>query len=440
MRLPLILAVVLCTALAALQTKMIYKESTMKRMIREDRWDEYKAVKAERRAKLLKRRPELASYPQNVLDYDDAEYIGHITIGTPDQDFLVILDTASATLWVPDRECGQEMDDCEECLKYGEDECNFKCDDPFCCDTIHRGSLYREPKKRFGACLHKHKFDPTKSTTFAPFPGDGWETGAAYGWLGMDTVRFGSVNETQLVIPKINFGQALDIDDGFYGDPSDGILGLGFTSLAVDHIIPPFISAVNQKLVDQPIFSVFLKTDGQVEGQPGGVFTWGGIDTDNCAPVQAWMPLQAADYWVFKLKGVAVGNLSSVHEWNAISDTSSALIGGPALVIGAIAKQVGAQYNLKYDMYIISCNATNGPDITMEIGQHNYTIPATNYIIPSGKANLCFMNFVNYNAQAFKPQWYIGNPLMRQYCHFYDVSKQRLGFAPPKTSAQTQTV
>ncbi|CAJ0939976.1 unnamed protein product, partial [Mesorhabditis belari] len=60
---------------------------------------------------------------------------------------------------------------------------------------------------------------------------------------------------------------------------------------------------------------------------------------------------------------------------------------------------------------------------------------ATKYIIPSGKPNLCFMNFVNYNAQPFKPQWFIGTPLMRQYCHFYDVSKQRLGFAIPKTKS-----
>ncbi|CAJ0938983.1 unnamed protein product, partial [Mesorhabditis belari] len=186
-------------------------------------------------------------------------------------------------------------------FKFDEFDCFFDCKDPFCCDTITLGKRFKEAAKRFGACLRKHKFDQFQSSTFAPFPGDGWQTSEAYGRLGMETFRFGAANESQLVVPLVNFGQALDVADGFYNDPADGVLGLGFTALAVDHILPPFISAVNQKLVDQPIFSVFLQTDGQVEGQPGGVFTWGGIDTDNCQDVWAWMPLQAADYWVFKV-------------------------------------------------------------------------------------------------------------------------------------------
>lgn len=48
----------------------------------------------------------LATVSQNVNDYIDQEYVGNITIGTPEQTFRVILDTGSANLWVPDITCG----------------------------------------------------------------------------------------------------------------------------------------------------------------------------------------------------------------------------------------------------------------------------------------------------------------------------------------------
>lgn len=39
-------------------------------------------------------------------DYDDLEYVGNITIGShKNQEFLVVLDTGSSNLWIPDSSC-----------------------------------------------------------------------------------------------------------------------------------------------------------------------------------------------------------------------------------------------------------------------------------------------------------------------------------------------
>lgn len=65
------------------------------------------------------------------------------------------------------------------------------------------------------------------------------------------------MKEQQLAVPKQTFGQATSMS-GFSRDVIDGILGLGFTALADDLVVPPFINAVNQKLVDKPLFTVWM--------------------------------------------------------------------------------------------------------------------------------------------------------------------------------------
>lgn len=48
---------------------------------------------------------------------------------------------------------------------------------------------------------------------------------------------------SQLLIPTTTFGQATYENSLMVDDPSfDGILGLAFTSLAVDNVIPPIVS------------------------------------------------------------------------------------------------------------------------------------------------------------------------------------------------------
>ncbi len=49
------------------------------------------------------------SLSESVADYDDLEYLGSITIGTPPQPFLIVLDTGSSNLFVPDATCGKRI-------------------------------------------------------------------------------------------------------------------------------------------------------------------------------------------------------------------------------------------------------------------------------------------------------------------------------------------
>ena len=46
-----------------------------------------------------------AGQQQPQTDYDDVVYVANVTLGTPSQAFLVVLDTGSSNLWVPKATC-----------------------------------------------------------------------------------------------------------------------------------------------------------------------------------------------------------------------------------------------------------------------------------------------------------------------------------------------
>ncbi|GMT10333.1 hypothetical protein PFISCL1PPCAC_1630, partial [Pristionchus fissidentatus] len=157
-----------CALAAHHQMRLQRKDSLRKVLGREGRWEEYLA------SKTMLRADRASGHTQTVNDYDDAEYIGNITIGTPGQTFVVLLDTGSANLWIPDATCADGLGN---------------------------------------PCANKNKFAASASSTYAE-NGKSWtiayELGKAQGFLGEDTVRFGT-DASALTVPKCTFGQAKSI-------------------------------------------------------------------------------------------------------------------------------------------------------------------------------------------------------------------------------------
>ncbi|GMS91900.1 hypothetical protein PENTCL1PPCAC_14075, partial [Pristionchus entomophagus] len=365
------------------------QDSMRKVLAASGQWEEYVMAKELNRAQRVSFADE--GFPQKVNDYSDAEYVGNITIGTPGQTFEVILDTGSSNLWVPDATCA--------------------------------GGLTNP-------CAKKHKFESVKSSTWVANGKKfkiSYETGDAKGFLGQDTVRFGT-DSTALTVPKCTFGQATSIAAFFKNDVIDGILGLAFQALAVDNVKPPFIEAVDQKLVQQPLFTVFLENEGNKQNVPGGVYTYGAIDTHNCGPIIAYQPLSSATYFEFKMTSVAIGSYSNSKGWQVISDTGTSLLAAPKDITEKIAEAAGAKFEKAYGLYMLpSCN-TEIPDLKLTIGSQAYSIESANMIFPV-TANKCALAIDEFNGGAFGPSWILGDPFIMQYCNIYDVGNKRMGFA-----------
>ncbi|KAF8375768.1 hypothetical protein PRIPAC_82197 [Pristionchus pacificus] len=288
-------------------------------------------------------------------------------------------------------------------------------------------------------------------------------TGAVKGFFGQDTVRFGTA-ESDLTVPKCTFGQATQIDEFLRDSVEDGILGLAFQSLAHDNVKPPFIEAVDQKLVGLPLFTVWLGHVGLEDNVPGGgLFTWGAVDKVNCGPVIAYEPLSQASYFQFKLKGVSSGGWSDNKGWQArpfvvasflrnridrrqnavekkradlksrnfayrqtvvVSDTGTSFIGAPTYIVEKVAAIVGGKYDPTTDWHMVDCGVKI-PDLNLIIGSQTYTIDYTNLILQLSEAE-CGLNLGAFEGNGFGPQWILGDPFIRQYCNIYDVGNKRM--------------
>lgn len=49
--------------------------------------------------------------------------------------------------------------------------------------------------------------------------------------------------------------------------------------------LSPLLNAIQQGLLDDPLFTVYLEKHGFTSNVPGGRFTYGAVDIDNCGPV-----------------------------------------------------------------------------------------------------------------------------------------------------------
>ena len=84
----------------------------------------------------------------------------------------------------------------------------------------------------------------------------------------------------------------------------------------------PLLFNVESQL-DKPLFTVWLDEKGYVENTPGGMFTYGAIDTQNCDAAASYVALSAEKYWQFTMSGVTMGSYSNNQNYQVISDTGT---------------------------------------------------------------------------------------------------------------------
>uniref|UniRef100_A0AC35UG59 Peptidase A1 domain-containing protein n=1 Tax=Rhabditophanes sp. KR3021 TaxID=114890 RepID=A0AC35UG59_9BILA len=386
----LILLILISVVSAAVYKHSIHKNpSAKKKLIKAGKWKD--RVKLKNDLLISYKAANHGNVRQIVKDYDNMEYTAEITLGTPPQVFSVILDTGSSNLFIPGLSFCQEA----------QNNCN-----------------------------QKHYFNQSKSRTFlnndTPFQLQ-YGLGEASGVLGQDTLQV-MTGQDVLTIKNVTFGLANKLSQNFIEDPYDGILGLAFQSISEDNVPTPLSIAIRQKNLDLPLFTIFLQHGSLNEGASGGVYTYGGIDTQNCAKQVNWQPLSQETYWQFVMSSFRYGTFSQKNEWQVISDSGTSFIAAPVAIVDVVAKIAGANYDAEQDIYLIPCNAKL-PPIILGIGAHQYSIPSK-YYIDEIAPNVCELGVFEVNlGGGMVPAFILGDVFIQAYCNIYDIGNSRIGFA-----------
>ncbi|XP_026720276.1 embryonic pepsinogen-like [Athene cunicularia] len=313
-----------------------------------------------------------------LLNTLDMEYYGAISIGTPPQDFTVVFDTGSSNLWVPSVSCT---------------------------------SL---------ACQNHQMFNPSQSSTYKRTGQNlsiQYGTGAMEGTVGSDTVTLAS-----LVDINQQFGLSTTEPGQFFVHVKfDGILGLGYPNLAADGITPVFDNLVNESLLEENLFSVYLSRE-----TTGSVVIFGGIDESYFTGSISWVSVSYQGYWQISMDSIIVNNqeIACRGGCQAVVDTGTSLVAGPPSDISNIQSTAGARQDA-YGEYNVNCSSISAmPDVIFVIEGMQYPVSASAYTEQNSKGP-CISSFQNTSGNL----WILGDVFIRVYYSIFDRANNRVGLA-----------
>ena len=110
----------------------------------------------------------------------------------------------------------------------------------------------------------------------------------------------------------------------------DGIMGLGYDTISVNKIVPPFYNMLDQGLLDEPVFAFYLGDTNNGEGDESEAI-FGGVNEDHYTGKLTKIPLRRKAYWEVDLDAITFGSATAeLDDTGVILDTGTSLIALPS--------------------------------------------------------------------------------------------------------------
>ncbi|KAF0714312.1 hypothetical protein AaE_011606 [Aphanomyces astaci] len=206
-----------------------------------------------------------------LQNYGNVQYVGELSFGSPPQVLTVVFDTGSSDTWIPGMSCT---------------ECG----------------------------LHS-AFDYTQSSTFQDTHEkflDSYGSGEVGGVIGVDTIGFGP-----FVVPNVRFGVVTEETESLGMFIADGLVGLGFESLAKISRPTLFSTLAAQNADVNNMFAMYMTAE---PNQDGSELHLGGYDLSMVGDNASWhftptvkLPdFDTFTYWAVQYVIQSISILSSV--------------------------------------------------------------------------------------------------------------------------------
>lgn len=342
-----------------------------------------------------------------VHDYQNAQYYGPVSLGTPLQEFQVCFDTGSSNLWVPSSQCSSM------------------------------------------ACKMHTKYDSSKSSSYKA-NGTKFDiqygSGSVSGFLSQDDLDFGGTS-----LPVTFAETTSEKGMAFLMSKFDGIFGLGWPSISVDSVKPPFQQLYESGKISQNLFSFHL---GDSSGQDGELML-GNYNSEKFTGDITWIPLNAETYWQVAFGGVtsqttehstprvnaqswSITHETKYHTTNAatraILDTGTSLLAGPTAEVMPLLTAMGATKVMPWiQEYKVDCSTVSTlPDLVFMLNGNSFTLTSSDYILQmtSRGTTTCLCGIMPFEMPSGRePIWILGDVFLRKYYSIFDVGNQRVGLA-----------
>jgi len=327
-----------------------------------------------------------APSPIVISDYQNAQYYGPITVGTPGETVRVVYDTGSSNLWVPN---------------------------PKCCWITSSHNFYHSSKSSTYVA---------NGTDFAIQYG----SGPVSGFYSEDSINIGNVE-----VPKYTFAEVTNVKGlgiGYAVGKFDGICGMGWDSISVDGVPTPVQALMASGELAEPVFAFYLGN------QAAGELIIGGVDKAHYTGDFTYVPLQSKSYWQVSLDGLKLNDKNIGSTPYAIVDSGTSLMAGPTVDVQQIATSLGLTSVLGKE-YMVDCSKKY--NIAHTIGGNDYVLDQDDMIIQN-TGGQCLFGMMAIDVPAPRgPLWILGDVFMRKHYVKFDVGQERLGFA---LSAASQVV
>jgi hypothetical protein len=322
-----------------------------------------------------------------LVDYMNTQYYGTVELGTPAKSYFVLFDTGSSNLWVP-------ASNCTNCAS------------------------------------KKEKYDPSASSTYKT-NGTSFEirygSGSMKGFVVHDVLTIGNLQ------CELDFAAATN-EPGitFKVSKFDGILGLGWPSIAVDGIIPPMQRMAAERVIDAYVFAFYLQSNTKKTG----TLTFGGYDNTKAQNIQ-WVPVSKENYWSVNMQKLVIGGVVATNVTWGIVDSGTSLLVGPTADVKNIVGLFNAT-DIGHGEYMVDCHATL-PDMEVTLGSGN---KATTLTVKGDDLRIEICRFIVIcecilaitGMDLPEPLWILGDVLMRDYYTVFDFGNAQIGFAAVSTS------